>query len=89
MSGQFRLGFQFLQFQEDEAVKPSVLHISVTSQCTEWYLLSLPPFAGRRTETQGMPYLQKVGDRVYSRRPTFHIHFVSTRHSATFLLLTL
>lgn len=58
---QFRLGFRSLHFQDEEAVGQSVLYISLTSQCTQWYLLSFPLLAGRRTEAQGMPWIRKVG----------------------------
>lgn len=87
-SGQFRLGFQFLQFQEDESVKQSVLHISVTSQCTVVVPAVIPSTCRQEDRNPGVPYLQKMGGRVYSRGPTFHIHFVSIRHSAAFLPLT-
>lgn len=61
MSGKFRLGFQSLQFRDEEVVGQSVLHISLTSQCMERYLPSFPPLAGRKIEAQGMPYVQKAG----------------------------
>jgi len=86
VGGQFRLGFQSLQLWDEETGGQSVLHIPLTSQCTEWDLLSFPPLAGRRTEAQRMLYLQNERIRDQSRRPASHVHIVGTRHSATCLM---
>lgn len=62
-----------------------VPQILLTSQCTERYLLSVPPLASKRTENQRMLYHQKAGVRV-QRSLTFCIYFVGTRHLAMCLV---